>query len=195
MLKSPNDPVMAVQNDAAPSTDPLPAQSPAGSQVRRGHGLLKACLTAALLACIVVAVAISWAVYRTGSIRAGLAYLAGQEIYASPRSLAVPGEGDVQSVTLSNLSGDPIQIIGYNAQCSCVELPELPVALAPWETRKLAIRAVSEVTLDVPVVLITDRAETTLRIDVKVVASQDCCGAPPDATAGLGKGGTAGMLN
>jgi hypothetical protein len=124
------------------------------------------------VAVAVLSLVVSWAAYRTGSLGAGLALLGGQTFYCNPSQLRVLGSGrDQQLVMVRNLSSKPVKILGYNEQCSCVNILGLPVSFDSHETKNLVVSAVSSTSRKIPVILLTDQPDqAALRIDVTVVA-------------------------
>jgi hypothetical protein len=126
-----------------------------------------------LLAVGVLTSVVSWAALRTGSVRAGIAYLAGDDFYLSAHTLTVSGSGlDVRQVEVVNLSDQPIRILGYNAQCTCVSVSGCPARLGKLESSKFTIRAVSATTQVVPVVFISDHpSNPPMRVDVTVAGT------------------------
>jgi len=148
---------------------------PAASSVartRRNGGPLKIWVISVGVAVAVLSLVVSWAAYRTGSLGAGLALLAGQTFHCNPSQLRVSGSGrDQQLVMVRNLSSKPVKILGYNEQCSCIKILGLPVSFDSHETKNLLVFAVSSTSRKIPVILLTDQPDqAVLRIDVTVVA-------------------------
>ncbi|MCI0461710.1 MAG: DUF1573 domain-containing protein [Gemmataceae bacterium] len=79
-----------------------------------------------------------------GSLPAAIAYLRGERISISPRLVDVGagarGEEREVAVTVSNWTDQPIRLIGGTADCSCTVLDDLPVTIAPQESRSVSIR-------------------------------------------------------
>jgi hypothetical protein len=122
-------------------------------------GFLKAVSTSLVLAALVVAAVVSWSTYMTGSVRAGIAYLNGARIYVSPRSVSVLGDAaNAKVLTVTNLSGEPVQVIGYNAT---------------RESKQMRLLARSATDNVMPVIIITDGPdEAALHIDVRVIGTE-----------------------
>jgi hypothetical protein len=141
----------------------------------RYRSFLSACLASLAIAGALIGAVFSWAAYRTGSARAAFAYLRGDNLFASPGAVTVSGNpSDVKSVTILNLTNEPIHVLGYNAICSCVKVRGLPVDLGPRERRDLPIYAVSGAAQEVDVVFLTDRlSERLARVEVKVAPGGD----------------------
>jgi hypothetical protein len=115
-------------------------------------------LLGAASALILLAIVIGWALFRAGSIGGGMAYLAGRKIYAGPADIAIPGDGQAsQTISLVNLTGTTLTVMGYNATCSCVKVSGLPVRLPPYGKGQVEMRAHSMASVEVPVNFITDR--------------------------------------
>lgn len=131
-------------------------------------------LHAFLFAGGILALFIAVAAYRNGSIHAAIAYLAGDDIYISPKHVTVPGQGlDAKAVVFSNLSNRSIHIVGYNAVCSCITVSNLPLTLGPRARGEVEIHAVSKVSKAVPLIFISDDpGQTRMEIKINVVADK-----------------------
>jgi hypothetical protein len=74
-----------------------------------------------------------------GSVDAGLAYLRGEQLYASPFSVALgtvtAGDAGDFTVTVRNLSSRPLRLLGAKTSCSCITSAELPLEIAAGESR------------------------------------------------------------
>lgn len=118
---------------------------------------LKGSVLAILLVVTIIGLILFWADYRTGSIGGGIAYLAGNDVYVSPKKLTVSGQnGESRTLQISNLSEQKLRILGYNTQCSCVKISNLPIELGPLETKQLVVHAESQSSRVVPVSFLTD---------------------------------------
>lgn len=150
--------------------DRLRSEDTQNSGLRRGKMGRNPVVLSVLLVVAILGAMLAWASFRTGSVGAALAYLGGRTVYASPQKLVLSGSGSgAREVTLLNLSDRPIQVVGYNATCSCVKISGLPLKLGPRAVQSVSVRAVSSVNADVPVMFVSDNAEQgTVQISVKV---------------------------
>jgi hypothetical protein len=122
---------------------------------------------AAILSTVVV-----WATWKTGSIGAARAYLAGEHVYVSPSTITVSAQAsDRQVVAFQNLADKPVRIVGYNASCSCVRVGGLPLIVEPHGIGRVPISGAADQSQDVPTVFITDDPNQALvPVVVKVIA-------------------------
>ncbi len=109
-------------------------------------GLLKAILLAMLFAIGGCGVVFVWAISKTGSTSAGLAFLRGDSVYAiagGPIGVDSTARNTAGSTTITfcNLSRKPIRIVGYDNPCSCVKIEGLPLTVAPGKRRQVTAKA------------------------------------------------------
>jgi hypothetical protein len=131
-----------------------------------------------LLVAVVIAAVVLFAARKTGSIRAGVAYLAGDYVYAHPNgpvieSSSAKGIGTTK-VSFTNLSGKPVRVVGYNNRCSCLRFVGLPLELGPRATGELLVEArLADEAHDVSVEFATDEpGQGWVHVDVEVPAAR-----------------------
>jgi hypothetical protein len=90
-----------------------------------------------------VAFSIGTAALAYGGIDAALAELRGESISIVPAQLdfgiGKPREVREQTLLLVNRANRPIRIVGANLGCSCRLKQELPISLAPYESKILML--------------------------------------------------------
>lgn len=78
-----------------------------------------------------------------GSIDAALAGMRGERLSVQPALVDVgvgaPGETLLAKVRLINRTDKPIRVIGGTSDCSCTVIADLPVDVAPGETRSISV--------------------------------------------------------
>lgn len=146
--------------------------TPARGHKDSGLGFVKTAVALTTVVAVIVLLVVATAALATGSLGAGLAYLGGRDLYVSPRTISIFENDKVgHKVSVRNLAATPVQIIGYNAQCSCVRIVGLPVTVAPGDTAELTIRTGPTEARDMPVVFVTDqRSGDPPRLDVRILA-------------------------
>lgn len=157
-----------------PGSDKLTNSSHVPNSGRRPrHSWPRAMVAACAVSFGLISIIILWSAWSTGSFGAGLAYLRGDNVYAAPSIVTVPGDSsEGHSVQLTNLTGKPLRILGCNAACSCVHVSGLPLDLLPKQTKSVLVQASSATSKDVPVVYLTDRTDQPwVRTDVRVIAA------------------------
>jgi hypothetical protein len=79
-----------------------------------------------------------------GSLDAALAHIRGERVSVRPGFVdlgsGAPGQSVATTVELVNRTDRPVRIIGGTSDCSCVTTNDLPVTLAPGESRPVSIR-------------------------------------------------------
>lgn len=82
--------------------------------------------------------------WRYGSLDAALAHLRGERVSIRPGVVdmgrGAPGQSLEGSVELVNRTWESVRIIGGTSDCSCVATDDLPVILAPGESRLVSLR-------------------------------------------------------
>lgn len=107
----------------------------------RGWGWMRQFLliTNAMLMVLVV-----YSISVFGSVERSLRYLAGERIFIDSPSKTVGqlDQSDSRAVSfrISNLSRDPVEIIGANLSCTCLVTDELPIAIGPRKTKDFHVR-------------------------------------------------------
>jgi hypothetical protein len=78
-----------------------------------------------------------------GSVDATLARLRGERISVQPRLVDMgggqPGQTLQAAVEIVNRTDQPVTITGGTSDCSCVTTNELPITIAPGESRQVAV--------------------------------------------------------
>ena len=81
--------------------------------------------------------------YFFGSIGPAVAYLRGDRLIADvyDRSVGIVREGEKHAVVfeLTNMSSQPVKILGAKSTCTCLAVDQLPVALPPHGVFRLRI--------------------------------------------------------
>ncbi len=93
-------------------------------------------------AALVMAVLALGSSYAFGSLAAAVAKLRGDSLYASSYldfGSADPGEKLEHPLEVSNLSSEPIRLIGGTSDCSCVTTSAMPLTIAPGESIAITI--------------------------------------------------------
>ncbi|MBI2804594.1 MAG: hypothetical protein HYX68_06370 [Planctomycetes bacterium] len=79
-----------------------------------------------------------------GPVEQIIANLRGQRVTIQPNLAEVePGASGEQreiTVDVANWTDEPVRLIGGTADCSCTVLHDLPITIAPNETRSVAVR-------------------------------------------------------
>lgn len=87
-------------------------------------------------------IGLTWMIF--GSADAALAWLRGERVSIQPRMVDVgegrPGQTMEAVVQVVNRTNQPVRLLGGNSDCSCVATRDLPVTLAPGETRQISIQ-------------------------------------------------------
>ncbi|MBX3413348.1 MAG: hypothetical protein KF708_11715 [Pirellulales bacterium] len=97
-----------------------------------------------LVAISLVAGVCLWAAQKTGSMRAGLAYLRGDRLFAAATG-PIQWNGDTATrqasgtIEIANFSDEAIRIVGYNNPCLCVRIVGLPLVIRPHERVTLVV--------------------------------------------------------
>jgi Protein of unknown function (DUF1573) len=84
------------------------------------------------------------ATVRYGSPAAALAQLRGERLSVSPSVVdfgdAPGGETREAAIDLTNRTEHPLRVVGGTSDCACTVLQDLPVTVAPGETRSVTVR-------------------------------------------------------
>jgi len=85
-----------------------------------------------------------WALYRFGSIRFGLAYLAGEPLAVNSRNISL---GTIERfstheapVTITNLSNHTLKVLGSRSTCSCTIAKGLPLTIPPGGKQQIMLQ-------------------------------------------------------
>jgi hypothetical protein len=150
----------------SPNTDDLSA-----AIAGRRQWASRSSLAAIVAALVLVASILGWASHRAGSLRGAVQYLSGADVIVGPSQVTVSGQSqDRAEIIVRNLAKAPVRIVGYNSQCSCIQLENLPIEIPASGERRISLHANTHDARVVGVVLLADRAaEVPLRFDVKVV--------------------------
>ena len=114
--------------------------------VGRPHGIRSAVPVSALFLggyglAVLAWTVVAWSV--SGSTAAAMASLRGQPLAATSRAVdfgaAAAGTEAVGRVTLRNLTGQPIRVIGGTSDCSCTAIHDLPLLVPANDTQSLAV--------------------------------------------------------
>jgi hypothetical protein len=83
--------------------------------------------------CVVLAVS-GYALYRTGATPLIMPFLQGETLLLTPTTIELgvmaPGTILEEKVRVLNLSGKKVQIIGSQESCRCLDIGDVPVAIA-----------------------------------------------------------------
>lgn len=84
---------------------------------------------------VLLMAAAGWSVATFGGVQAGLACLAGQEVYVARRSIALGelavGRTVTVEIKVQSLSATALTLLGAQTDCSCVATAGLPLELSP----------------------------------------------------------------
>ncbi|MFO0811483.1 MAG: hypothetical protein U0746_22875 [Gemmataceae bacterium] len=85
------------------------------------------------IAVAIVAAVVAWAVWQFGSIAHAAAYARGERVVVEPAAVdfgaVAPNASVSQAVTVTNLSGQPVCILGGNPDCACRIRERLPLTI------------------------------------------------------------------
>jgi hypothetical protein len=95
-------------------------------------------MTVALLAAV-----LGWGAYQSGSFASALPYLSGDRLLVSAHKFdfgqSAPEQVLEFQVSLANLSGEPVTLLGHHKSCSCVTTEAFPLKLPHGARRDLNI--------------------------------------------------------
>ncbi len=111
----------------------------------------------------------AYLVARGGSIRNVPAVLRGESIVVKNPVLYFAGSsGSEQAVTLENISTSPVQILGFNADCSCTAVKGLPITLAAGGTSQIIVVAQRQNSSRASVTLMTEaKGQPFIKLSVR----------------------------
>ncbi len=115
---------------------------------------------------------------RFGSVGAAIAWLDGEAIYLTPKTVHLPDRkgGAEESVMfhLRNLTGKEITIIGQRVSCSCAMAEDLPLRIGPNKVVDLRVRVQfprDEATYDQSIRLMVEVGEKLRLSDIRITAT------------------------
>lgn len=130
-------------------------------------------------ATIILAVGAGYGHLRFGSLSAALSAMRGDSLLANPAYQVVngvhPGSRVRVQYALTNASDRPIKVIGINTSCSCTTVADIPMSLAPRQTKSVTATIVTregQVGLDGSIRIYTDEpssAEVVIGYSVRFV--------------------------
>jgi hypothetical protein len=141
-----------IQVDAhAPGRGPNAQPAKALPRRRVPTGWLLACLGGGGL---LIAAVLAWGYWQFGSLANTLAYLNGERLLVDPSTpsfgTAKRGEERDLHVTIRNLTGQQVKILGARSTCGCMAMVEkFPVVIADGGHQELTIHVVLTVKEDV----------------------------------------------
>jgi hypothetical protein len=94
----------------------------------------------------ILAVLVSVLSWHYGSLSLAMARLRGERFVLSPAEVdfgvCEPNTEHTAKLTLTNLTVRPVRVVGSEASCTCETIGELPIVVAPGQSREIALRAV-----------------------------------------------------
>ena len=121
----------------------VPCKPESTIEVRNG-GILRTVILTLFLALTFLTVGAGYGRYRFGSFSAALAYLRGEHILVDDPVQSVGASHAGGSVmvryALTNLSAQPIKLVGVESSCACTEVQGLPTTLAALEKKEVSAK-------------------------------------------------------
>lgn len=96
------------------------------------------------IATVVLLVFAAWSLFYYGDMQCGLARLAGKSLVIEPYridlGIVTSGEHRDVPIRFRNLTRNPITVLGAQVGCSCLSIPDLPVAIPGGEVLALEVQ-------------------------------------------------------
>jgi hypothetical protein len=110
---------------------------------KRRVRLWRRCLPGLLGVAVVVGGSLAWGVINFGSLYHAWLYAGGVRVTIQPRLVTVQEgkAGDVREAvfSISNLTDQPVRVVGVTTSCTCVSYEKLPIVLPPKGTKEMHV--------------------------------------------------------
>lgn len=101
-------------------------------------------LRTAILSAVVLVTAAGAVLWHYGSVGSALASLRGERYYCEPDRIhvgsMVPGSTGKVVVRVSNLSSQPLGLLGAHESCGCMVADGIPTTIPPLEARSIVVQ-------------------------------------------------------